>query len=191
MSIAYQRTSRGPVAGRLAGKAVEISGTGGGQGRAAALLFARSGAAVVGCDRKSDGLEETRVGRAGKAQVATSVSAGLAQIAAFAVDELPDLKIREKIHLRWKLGRSGTSPRRRDQRFALPCALLLSRLAIWDAILWLALPRQELPHPQQRKGMSRASAYGGAAPNHLARINDLIEPLFVYVSGLNSSFLQA
>jgi len=41
MSIAYQRTSRGPVAGRLAGKVVAISGTGGGQGRAAALLFAR------------------------------------------------------------------------------------------------------------------------------------------------------
>ena len=46
MSIAYQRTSRGPVAGRLAGKVVAISGTGGGRGRAAALLFARSGAPV-------------------------------------------------------------------------------------------------------------------------------------------------
>ena len=78
MSIAYQRTSRGPVAGRLAGKAVEISGTGGGQGRAAALVFARSGATVVGCDRKSEGLEETRVGRAEPAQVATSVVADLA-----------------------------------------------------------------------------------------------------------------
>jgi len=60
MSIAYPRTSRGPVAGRLAGKVVAISGTGGGQGRAAALLFAPSGATVVGCDRRSDGLEETR-----------------------------------------------------------------------------------------------------------------------------------
>lgn len=60
MSIAYQRTSHGPVAGRLASKVVAISGTGGGQGRAAALLFARSGATVVGCDRKSDGLKETR-----------------------------------------------------------------------------------------------------------------------------------
>jgi len=30
------------------------------QGRAAALLFAPSGATVVSCDRKSDGLEETR-----------------------------------------------------------------------------------------------------------------------------------
>jgi NAD(P)-dependent dehydrogenase (short-subunit alcohol dehydrogenase family) len=31
------------VAGRLAGKVVAISGTGGGQGRAAALLFVRAG----------------------------------------------------------------------------------------------------------------------------------------------------
>ena len=43
MSIAYQRASRGPIAGRLAGKVVAISEMGGGQGRAAALLFARSG----------------------------------------------------------------------------------------------------------------------------------------------------
>jgi|HubBroStandDraft_6_1064221.scaffolds.fasta_scaffold2131809_1 NAD(P)-dependent dehydrogenase (short-subunit alcohol dehydrogenase family) len=39
---------------------VAISRTGGGQGRAAALLFARGGATVVGYDRKSDGLVETR-----------------------------------------------------------------------------------------------------------------------------------
>ena len=39
---------------------VAISRTGGGQARAAALLFARGGATVVGYDRKSDGLVETR-----------------------------------------------------------------------------------------------------------------------------------
>lgn len=39
-----------PGQGRVAGKAVLITGTGGGQGRAAALLFAREGALVVGCD---------------------------------------------------------------------------------------------------------------------------------------------
>lgn len=33
MSIAYQRASRGPVAGRLADTVVAISATGGGQGR--------------------------------------------------------------------------------------------------------------------------------------------------------------
>jgi len=31
---------------------------------------------------------------------------------------------------------------------------------------------------QQRKGMSRASAYGGAAPNHLPRIDDLNRTAF-------------
>jgi NAD(P)-dependent dehydrogenase (short-subunit alcohol dehydrogenase family) len=36
--------------GRLAGKVVVITGTGSGQGRAAALLFAAEGATVVGCD---------------------------------------------------------------------------------------------------------------------------------------------
>jgi meso-butanediol dehydrogenase/(S,S)-butanediol dehydrogenase/diacetyl reductase len=60
MSNPYKRASRGPVAGRLAGKVAVISGVGGGQGRAAALLFARSDAIVVGSDRKADGLEETR-----------------------------------------------------------------------------------------------------------------------------------
>jgi len=38
------------MAGRLAGKACVITGTGGSIGRATALLFAREGASVVGCD---------------------------------------------------------------------------------------------------------------------------------------------
>ena len=38
------------MAGRLAGKACVITGTGGSMGRAAALTFAREGASVVGCD---------------------------------------------------------------------------------------------------------------------------------------------
>src|SRR4051812_14291756 len=38
--------------GRLAGKAVFITGTAGGQGRAAAELFASEGARVIGCDLK-------------------------------------------------------------------------------------------------------------------------------------------
>jgi meso-butanediol dehydrogenase/(S,S)-butanediol dehydrogenase/diacetyl reductase len=36
--------------GRLAGKVVLLTGIGGGQGRAASLLFAREGALIVGCD---------------------------------------------------------------------------------------------------------------------------------------------
>jgi meso-butanediol dehydrogenase / (S,S)-butanediol dehydrogenase / diacetyl reductase len=47
------------VSGRLAGKVALITGTGGGQGRVAALRFAQEGAAVVGCDIQKDGNEET------------------------------------------------------------------------------------------------------------------------------------
>ena len=45
--------------GRLDGKRALISGTGGGIGRAAALLFAREGAHVVGCDLNPATSEET------------------------------------------------------------------------------------------------------------------------------------
>ena len=50
--------SRGPV-GRLDGKIALITGTAGGQGRAAALLFAREGAKIVGCDLNPKGAQET------------------------------------------------------------------------------------------------------------------------------------
>ncbi|HZT50649.1 MAG TPA: SDR family NAD(P)-dependent oxidoreductase [Stellaceae bacterium] len=45
--------------GRLDGKVVLISGTAGGQGRAAALAFAKEGARVFGCDVKAAEAEET------------------------------------------------------------------------------------------------------------------------------------
>lgn len=45
--------------GRLAGQVALITGTGGGQGRAAALRFAAEGATVVGCDLKAEGAAET------------------------------------------------------------------------------------------------------------------------------------
>ncbi|MDQ1500458.1 MAG: hypothetical protein QOI86_3798 [Actinomycetota bacterium] len=44
---------------RLEGKVALITGTAGGQGRAAAIRFAQEGARVVGCDLQSDGAEET------------------------------------------------------------------------------------------------------------------------------------
>ena len=43
----------------LEGKVALITGTAGGQGRAAALAFARAGAKVFGCDVKADEAEET------------------------------------------------------------------------------------------------------------------------------------
>jgi len=44
---------------RLAGKVALITGTGGGQGRVAALYFAREGATVAGCDVDRAAHEET------------------------------------------------------------------------------------------------------------------------------------
>ncbi len=47
------------MAGRLENKVALITGTGGGQGRAAAVLFAREGAKIVGCDLKARDNQET------------------------------------------------------------------------------------------------------------------------------------
>jgi NAD(P)-dependent dehydrogenase (short-subunit alcohol dehydrogenase family) len=47
------------MAGRLRGKIALITGTAGGQGRAAAIRFAAEGARVVGCDLNADGADET------------------------------------------------------------------------------------------------------------------------------------
>lgn len=44
---------------RLIGKVALITGTGGGQGRAAALRFAREGARIFGCDVNADAQQET------------------------------------------------------------------------------------------------------------------------------------
>lgn len=48
------------MADRLRGKRVAITGTGSGQGRAAAILFAEEGAVVYGCDLNAETAEETR-----------------------------------------------------------------------------------------------------------------------------------
>jgi NAD(P)-dependent dehydrogenase (short-subunit alcohol dehydrogenase family) len=47
------------MAGRLEGKVVLITGTARGMGRAAALLFAKEGAKVIGCDLNVEGNQET------------------------------------------------------------------------------------------------------------------------------------
>jgi meso-butanediol dehydrogenase / (S,S)-butanediol dehydrogenase / diacetyl reductase len=59
MSTTNHRRSRGNVGGRLGGKVVVVTGLGGGQGREVALLFARAGATVAGCDITDGGIEET------------------------------------------------------------------------------------------------------------------------------------
>ena len=48
---------------RLEGKVALITGTGGGQGQAAALKFAEEGALIVGCDLFEEGNLETVGGR--------------------------------------------------------------------------------------------------------------------------------
>jgi meso-butanediol dehydrogenase/(S,S)-butanediol dehydrogenase/diacetyl reductase len=55
------------MSGRLQGKVALISGTGGGQGRAAALRFAAEGAVIAGCDLNTEADAETveLVGQAG------------------------------------------------------------------------------------------------------------------------------
>jgi len=64
--------------GRLEGKVAVITGTAGGQGRAAAEMFAAQGAKIVGCDMKSDESEETvrRVIDAGGEMVSRIVDLG-------------------------------------------------------------------------------------------------------------------
>ena len=47
------------MSGRLAGKVCVITGTGGSMGRATALMFAREGASVVGCDVTVEAAEGT------------------------------------------------------------------------------------------------------------------------------------
>jgi NAD(P)-dependent dehydrogenase (short-subunit alcohol dehydrogenase family) len=47
------------MAGRLEGKVCVVTGTGGSMGRATALMFARNGAAVVGCDVTVEQAQET------------------------------------------------------------------------------------------------------------------------------------
>jgi meso-butanediol dehydrogenase / (S,S)-butanediol dehydrogenase / diacetyl reductase len=61
-----QTQERPPGGGRLEGKRVLITGTGGGQGAAAQELFAREGAQVVGCDVVAGAAEGTAEKLAGE-----------------------------------------------------------------------------------------------------------------------------
>jgi NAD(P)-dependent dehydrogenase (short-subunit alcohol dehydrogenase family) len=88
------------MTGRLAGKVAVISGTAGGQGRCAALRFAREGARVVGCDVKVDEARETveQVRAAGGEMVSLQPvdlndEAAVADWIGFAVDRYGDFDI--------------------------------------------------------------------------------------------------
>lgn len=87
------------MSGRLAGKVALITGTAGGQGRAAAELFAAEGACVVGCDVKAGDSEETvrLVTKAGGKMVSRVVDLGdEAEVRSwidFAVDTYGDFDI--------------------------------------------------------------------------------------------------
>jgi NAD(P)-dependent dehydrogenase (short-subunit alcohol dehydrogenase family) len=60
------------MAGRLEGKVCVVTGTGGSMGRATALLFAREGALVIGCDIAVQAAEETvEMARAAGGQMAS------------------------------------------------------------------------------------------------------------------------
>jgi meso-butanediol dehydrogenase / (S,S)-butanediol dehydrogenase / diacetyl reductase len=52
--------SSASVSGRLAGKVAVVTGAGGGQGLAAAMLFAQAGATVVACEINPKGVEATK-----------------------------------------------------------------------------------------------------------------------------------
>ena len=80
------------MAGRLEGKVAIITGTGSGMGRVAALMFAREGAKIVGCDiNPAAGGVADEVRAAGGEMVSLqpvdlSTAAGADQLVAFALE---------------------------------------------------------------------------------------------------------
>ena len=69
--------SSAPASGRLEGKIAVITGTGGGQGAAAAMRFASEGATVIGCDIDGDRAAETAAKIRAQGGLATSAQVDL------------------------------------------------------------------------------------------------------------------
>lgn len=80
------------MAGRLEGKVAIITGTGSGMGRAAALMFAREGAQVVGCDLNEGATTTMEAVRAASCEMVSlqpvdlSVQEGAERLVAFALE---------------------------------------------------------------------------------------------------------
>jgi NAD(P)-dependent dehydrogenase (short-subunit alcohol dehydrogenase family) len=80
------------MTGRLAGKVAIITGTGSGMGRAAALMFAREGAKVVGCDISENAAKVVDEVRAAGGEMVSlqpvdlSAQAGAERLVAFALE---------------------------------------------------------------------------------------------------------
>lgn len=87
------------MAGRLAGKVAIITGTGSGMGRAAALMFAREGAKVVGCDINLDAAAVADEVRAAGGEMVSlqpvnlSVQAGADELVSFALQHFDGIDI--------------------------------------------------------------------------------------------------
>lgn len=126
--------------GRFDGKIVLITGTAGGQGRVAALRFAREGATVVGCDRNVEGDAETvrLVEDAGgkmvsRSPVDLSDEAQMKSWIDFAVSEVGDFDIlyNNAAHRRFALVEDMT---RREWDYTLENELTLVFLAVKHAV---------------------------------------------------------
>ncbi|HZO08644.1 MAG TPA: SDR family NAD(P)-dependent oxidoreductase [Myxococcota bacterium] len=128
------------MAGRLAGKVALISGTGAGQGRCAALAFAREGARVVGCDLDAAGARETvALVRAGGGEMVSLEPVDLVQEAEverwirFAVEHFGDFDI---LYNNAAVARTGLLEelRRADWDWNLEHELTLVFLAVKHAV---------------------------------------------------------
>jgi NAD(P)-dependent dehydrogenase (short-subunit alcohol dehydrogenase family) len=127
---------------RLEGKVAVITGTGGAQGRAAALLFAREGARIVGCDLKEDASHETAdlVQSAGGQMVSCAGAVDLADedtveaFIAFAVEQYGDFDILYNNAATFVRGRSAAELTRAEWDFSFANEVTLIFLAVKHAL---------------------------------------------------------
>ena len=129
------------MTGRLDGKVAVITGTGGGQGRTAALLFAAEGARIVGCDVNADGAAETvaLVRSTGGEMVSThpvdlSDESGVANLITFADDSYGGFDILYNNAATFVRGRTVATTSRADWDFSFANEVTLVFLAAKQAV---------------------------------------------------------